>query len=205
MLKGYYFITDSSLSKKGNVSDVKAALKAKVGVVQYRNKIANTNLMYKEAMILKKICADAMLLINDRVDIALAVNASGVHLGQEDMPYKIARSLLGKNKIIGLTVHSLKEARQAEKLGADYIAISPIFGTSTKPDAGKPVGVEMIKEIRKQVSIPIVAIGGINLSNAKRVILSGAEMLCAISTVVSKPDVAGEILRFQRFFKIEKN
>lgn len=202
MLKGYYFITDSALSRKGNISDVKCALAAGVKVVQYRAKGLDSKQMYEEALKLKPLCKKAAYLINDRVDIALAVGADGVHLGNTDMPYKIARKLLGKNKIIGLTVHNAAEAKQAQEAGADYIGVSPVFSTKTKKDSGRPCGVKLIKEIKKRVSIPIVAIGGINLSNAKEVIEAGADCLCAISAVVAKSDVNKEIIKFQQLFSL---
>ncbi len=200
MLKGYYFITDSKLSRAGNISDVKNALKAKVGIVQYREKYKSTAQMYAQAVKLRKICKNILFLINDRVDIALSVNADGVHLGRDDMPYNVARGLLGKNKIIGLTTHSLKEAKEAQKIGADYIGVSPIFATKTKADAGNPAGVKLLAKIRRSVSIPIIAIGGINLSNANEVIKAGADGLCAISAVLTKQDVKKEIEKFQALY-----
>ncbi|MCX5716262.1 MAG: thiamine phosphate synthase [Candidatus Omnitrophica bacterium] len=202
MLSGYYFITDAKLSKDGNLSDVKAAIKAGVKVVQYRNKTTTTKDMLKEALQLKAICKNgkALFLINDRVDIALAVCADGVHLGNEDMPYKTARRLLGRNRIIGLTAHNVKEARDAEKSGANYIGVSPVFMTDTKPDAGVPAGIELVRKIKKAVSIPIVAIGGIDLYNAEEVIKAGADGLCAISAVVTKSNVRKEIEKFQKLW-----
>ena len=199
-MKRYYFITDAKLSRAGNVSDVENAIKAKADVIQYRDKYKNTNQMYEEAVKLRAICRNIKFLINDRVDIALAVDADGVHVGNEDLPYLVARKLLGKNKIIGVTVHNLKEAQTAEKLGANYLGVSPIFLTATKPDAGKPAGLELIKQIKKNVSLPIVAIGGINLSNARDVVNAGADSLCAISAVVAAADVKEEIEKFQVLF-----
>ena len=200
MLRGYYFITDSMISRAGNTSDVKSALAAGVKVIQYRNKISGTKEMYDEALKLKSMCQGALFLVNDRLDIALSINADGVHLGCDDMPYAAARKLLGKNKIIGLTVHSVREAIQAQKAGADYVGVSPIFATKTKTDAGRPLGIGLLKEIRKRISIPIIAIGGINLSNAEEVVRAGADGLCAIRAVVTKPDVKKEIEKFQALF-----
>lgn len=200
MLKGYYFITDASLSRAGNLSDVKAALAAGVKVVQYRDKTVCSKKLYEEAAKLREACKKITFLVNDRVDIALAVSADGVHLGAEDMPYKITRKLLGKRKIIGLTVHNVKEAEEAQKIGADYIGLSPIFASKTKTDAGKPIGVEMIKEVRKYISIPVIALGGIDLSNAKAVVGAGADGICAISAVVTKPNVRKEIEKYQALF-----
>ncbi|MDP2922474.1 MAG: thiamine phosphate synthase [Candidatus Omnitrophota bacterium] len=197
---GYYFITDANLSRKGNISDVKTAIAAGVKFIQYRNKETNTKLLYEEALKLRKICKNAKFIINDRVDIALAVGADGVHLGREDLPYKIARKLLGKKRIIGLTVHNLKDALDAQKIGANYLGVSPIFSTATKKDAGLPCGIEFVKKIKKQIHIPIVAIGGINLSNVRQVINAGADAICAISAVVTAPNVRGKIEEFQKLF-----
>ncbi|MFA5156748.1 MAG: thiamine phosphate synthase [Candidatus Omnitrophota bacterium] len=200
MLKGYYFITDTGLSRAGNISDVKNALAAGVTAVQYRNKQASTRQMCKEAIKLRSLCRRALFLVNDRLDIALVADADGVHLGSDDLPYRVARKILGKKKIIGMTVHNLKQAKEAQRLGADYIGVAPVFATKTKKDAGKPAGVRLIEEIHRQVSIPIIAIGGIKLSNAAEVIKAGADGLCAISAVVTKPDVKREIKKFQSLF-----
>ncbi|WP_348304783.1 thiamine phosphate synthase [Methanothrix sp.] len=199
-MKGYYFITDSKLSRAGNFNDVMQAAACKVEVVQYRNKNAETREMYEEALRLREICRDLTFLINDRIDIALAVGADGVHLGQSDMPCTTARKLLGQEKVIGVTVHNLKEAVEAERLGADYLGVSPIFQTATKSDAGKPAGIALIEEIRRKVDIPLIAIGGINHSNAPAVIRAGADGLCAISCVVASDDATAQIKRFQDLF-----
>jgi thiamine-phosphate pyrophosphorylase len=198
---GYYFITDANLSRNGNVSDVKAAIAAGVKFIQYRNKKATSRLLYLEALKIRELCKNTKLIINDRVDIALAVEADGVHLGSQDLPYQLARKFLGKRKIIGLTVHNLKEAKLAQKIGADYLGVSPIFSTVTKKDASFPCGIELLAKIRKQIHIPIVAIGGINLFNAKEVIEAGADSICAISAVLTKSNVTKEINKFQKLFK----
>ncbi len=200
-MKGYYFITDSRLSRAGNINDVQQAVACGVGVVQYRNKNAQTREMFEEAVVLREICRDVLFLINDRIDIALAIGADGVHLGQSDMPIGAARKILGPEKIIGLTVHNLAEALEAQRLGADYLGVSPIFKTSTKADAGRPAGIALIEEIRSHVSLPLVAIGGINHSNAIDVINAGADALCAISCVVARENVSKEIKKFQDLFK----
>ncbi|OYV14575.1 MAG: thiamine-phosphate pyrophosphorylase [Methanosaeta sp. NSM2] len=200
-MKGYYFITDSNLSRAGNRSDVLAAVSCGVNVVQYRNKNAETREMYREALDLSQICRDAgsLFLVNDRLDVALAVEADGVHVGQADMPCPKARKLLGRNKIIGVTGHNLAEALQAEK--EDYLGVSPIFETATKKDAGRPAGIRLIEEIRSQVSLPLIAIGGIDHTNAPQVVRAGADGLCAISCVVAQEDVGGRIRRFQELFE----
>ncbi len=201
-MKGYYFITDSGLSRAGNISDVQQAEACGVEIVQYRNKNAETREMYEEALRLREICRNALFLINDRIDIALAVDADGVHLGQSDMPYSAARKMLGPEKIIGITVHNLAEALEAQRLGADYLGVSPIYQTATKSDAGKPAGIVLVEEIRAQVDIPLVAIGGISYYNAPEVIRAGADGVCAISAVVAKENVREEIKRFQELFRV---
>lgn len=199
-MKGYYFVTDAGLSRAGALADVKKAIQAGVEVIQYRNKNGSTAELYREALALRCLCKNTCLLINDRVDIAMAVDADGVHLGQEDLPLKEARRLLGRKKIIGLTVHSVPEAKEAEEQGADYLGVSPIFTTRTKLDAGKPAGLSLLHKIKRKISLPVVAIGGITLENASQVISAGADSVCAISAVITKQDVKKEILKFQKLF-----
>jgi thiamine-phosphate pyrophosphorylase len=203
-MRGYYFITDTGLSRAGNVSDVKNALTAGVRIVQYRAKEVGTRTMLAEAAELKKLCRDAIFLVNDRVDVALAVGADGVHLGQEDLPYETARALLGPEKIIGITVSSLEEALTAARQGADYLGVSPIFFTRTKPDAGHPTGLTLLRDIRNAVSLPLAAIGGISLTNAAEVIAAGADMICAISEVVAHPEVCARVEKFQKLFGCQR-
>lgn len=196
-----YFITDSKLTKKDVVEDVKAAISAGVKIIQYREKDKSTRQMVKEAAIIKEMCdGKAIFLVNDRIDLALAVDADGVHLGQDDMPYAIARKLLG-DRIIGVTVHNISEAVDAENMGADYVGVSPIFDTSTKKDAGKGGGPKLIEDIKKKIDIPIVAIGGINLENIDNVINAGADSAAVISAIVTKEDVALECKKFIQRFK----
>lgn len=199
-MRGYYFITEAALSRAGNLSDVTAAVAAGVRVVQYRQKQGLPRDLVAEARQLRQLCRHIRFLVNDRVDLALEVGADGVHLGQEDFSYYKARNLLGPDKIIGVTVHNVAEALAAQAAGADYLGVSPIFSTATKADAGAPTGVALLAEIRRQVSIPLVAIGGITLSNAPAVIAAGADAVCAIAAVVTQPEVKTEIVKFQKLF-----
>lgn len=199
-MRGYYFITDAALSRAGNVSDVAAAVAAGVRVVQYRQKQGRTSDLVAEARQLRQLCRRIRFLVNDRVDLALEVGADGVHLGQEDLAYPEARNMLGPEKIIGVTVHTVAEALAAQAAGADYLGVSPIFATATKGDAGAPAGVALLAEIRRQVSLPLVAIGGITLDNAPAVIKAGADAVCAIAAVVTRPQVRAEIDKFQKLF-----
>ncbi len=200
-MKGYYFITDAGLSRAGNLSDVQEAVAAGVSLVQYRAKDESLRAMLAEALELKKLCRGTRFVVNDRVDVALAVDADGVHLGQDDLPGDAARRLLGPGKIIGITVSSLEEALAAARHGADYLGVSPIFPTGTKPDAGAPTGLALLRDIRKALSLPLAAIGGLTLKNCPEVIAAGVDLVCAISAVVTQADVRGEIEKFQRLFR----
>ena len=202
-----YFITDSKLTRKTVLEDVKSAIKAGVKIIQYREKEKSAREMIEDAKKIGKLCREnnILFIINDRIDIALAVNADGVHLGNEDIPYSIARKLLGSKKIIGLTVHNIQEAMEAEKIGADYIGVSPIFETKTKLDAGKPAGLKLIKDVKKEVKIPLVAIGGIDENNLKSVLKAGAKSIAIISAIITKDDVEKECKKFKEIIIKEKS
>jgi thiamine-phosphate pyrophosphorylase len=195
---GLYFITDRNLTNKTIISDAISAINAGVKIIQYREKELSTREMYQEAKVIREITKDkgTILIINDRIDIALAVNADGVHIGQDDMPFEIAKEILGADKIIGLTVHNVDEAIVAEKLGADYLGVSPIFSTTTKKDAGKPAGLELIKKIKENVKTPLVAIGGINYDNIDEVLKVGIRNVAVISAIITKDDVENECKKF---------
>ena len=190
-------ITYSSISKKGIISDVENAIEAGCSIIQYREKKKETKEMINEAKKLREICrGKAIFLINDRIDVVLAVNADGVHLGQDDTPANIARSILGNDKIIGLTVHNVNEAILAKEQGVDYIGIAPIFKTGTKKDSKTPCGLKMIKDIKNSVDLPIIAVGGINQNNVKDVIVNGAEGIAAVSAVLDSDDVYNSVKNF---------
>jgi len=203
-LKGYYFITDSGLSRNGSEYDIRCAIKENVRVIQYREKEASTGRMFQEAREYGRICRESgkavAFIVNDRLDIALASDADGVHIGQDDMPCAVARKLLGPGKIIGVTVHSVEEALRAAVEGADYVATSPVFPTETKKDAGRASGTGLVSDIKKNTSLPVVAIGGIKYENARAVIQAGADMICAISAVVADGDPCLAIRRFQEMY-----
>ena len=196
---GLYLITDSRLTKKTVIEDAKAAAKAGVKIIQYREKELSTRQMIKEAKEIKKICKKhgVLLIINDRVDVALAVGADGVHISEEDdLPYKYARKLLGKNKIIGLSAHSAQQALRNQKIGADYTSIGPIGYTATKKPARKPIGLAPINQLKGKLKIPLVAIGGINEKNIGNVLKAGAKNIAVISGIVAKGNVKEAVKRF---------
>ncbi len=187
MIKGLYFVTDSKLTKQGILNDVEQVLEAGCKFVQYREKNKSSREMFKEAKQLAELCKrkNALFIVNDRLDIALAVNADGVHLGQNDLPLGIARKILGKDKIIGTSNRSVKEAKESEKAGADYISIGPVFYTDTKKDAGLPLGLELLKQVRTITKLPIVGIGGVNEENLEKVLQAGVDSVAIISAIVS--------------------
>jgi thiamine-phosphate pyrophosphorylase len=198
----FYMVTDSRLSRQGILSDVERALNAGCTVVQYREKEKCTRDMVTEALRIRELCGcRALFIVNDRVDVALASSADGVHIGQDDMPFEIARNILGPEKIIGLTVHDEREAEEAERLGADYVGLSPIFPTGTKADAGRACGVGMITRVKARIRIPLVVIGGITKENVAGTIRAGADAAVAISAVVAAEDVACEVGAFREIIR----
>jgi len=198
----FYLVTDSELSKNGIFSDVENAIKAGCKIVQYREKNKNTEDMIKEATKIKEICdGNAIFIVNDWIDVALASNADGVHIGQDDISYDAARNLLGNDKIIGLTVHNVEEAQKAVNLGVDYIGLAPIFKTGTKEDARDPIGIGMIEMVRKNVGLPIVAVGGINKENLRHVIDAGADSVVSIYAILNSNDIYDEVSDFIEIIK----
>jgi thiamine-phosphate pyrophosphorylase len=185
-----YLVTDSALAKISVPEVVKKAVKGGVTCVQIREKSADTREFIEIAVAVKNILAGSgvPLIINDRIDIAIAVNADGVHLGQNDMPLDMARKICGTGMIIGISAESQEDAVEAAGKGADYIAVSPVFSTPTKIDTAIPLGLNGIKNIKKAVKIPVIGIGGINLSNAASVITNGADGIAVVSAIMAADD-----------------
>ena len=183
---GICFITDRASCDITCEEMVLLALRSGVKWIQYRDKDKSRRNIYRTALRLRELADDfgACLIINDYVDIAAFVGADGVHLGQEDLPVKEARKILGEGKVIGISTHSLNEAVRAEKDGASYIGFGPVMHTATKRDAGRPMGIDTLKKIRDKVHIPVVAIGGINLDNIESVFSSGVQAVAVASGVL---------------------
>lgn len=195
-ISGIYLITnhieERELFKKVNI-----AVKSGVNIVQLRDKKASTKDLIRKAQIIKKICDEKCLfIINDRVDISLVVKSDGVHLGQDDMPLLFARKIL-KGKIIGVSVDNLAEAKKAEKEGADYVSVGPIFPTRTKLDVPAPCGLDIIKEIKNALKIPLVAVGGINAKNIQEVYLAGSDAFAISSYIMQSSDVQKAVARLK--------
>lgn len=186
-----YLITDRGIIKDRCLKDcVEEAIKGGVTIVQIREKDASTREFYNIAKEVKEVTDkyNIPLIINDRLDIALAVDAAGVHLGQSDMSIEVARKILGEEKIIGISAGNLEEALEAEKSGADYLGIGAIFYTGTKKDIDEPIGLEGLKEIINKIKIPSVAIGGINKDNTEDVIKTGVNGISVISAILGYED-----------------
>lgn len=195
-----YIITDRRVAGQRPILDVvRAALRGGASAVQLREKAATTREMIELGQALHAItqAAGVPLILNDRVDVALAVDAEGIHVGQDDIPAALARRLIGPDRILGVSAGTVAEAQQAEQAGADYLGVGDVYGTPTKPDAGTPIGVEGLTKILRAASIPVLAIGGITPENAGAIIEAGAAGVAVISAIVGapKPEAAARRLR----------
>jgi thiamine-phosphate pyrophosphorylase len=186
-----YLVLDRSLSRGRSHGDiVAAAVAGGVSCVQLREKQCSTREFLEQARALLAVLRPRgiPLIINDRLDIALAVGADGVHLGQEDLPIDMARRLAGEKMIIGISAETVEHAVAAERAGADYIGISPVFATATKRDHAVPLGLAGIGAIRARTTIPLVGIGGINAANAAAILSAGANGIAVVSAIVAADD-----------------
>nr|WP_321522538.1 thiamine phosphate synthase [uncultured Macellibacteroides sp.] len=186
-----YLVTDRSLVLDRSLEYVvKEAAEGGVTMVQLREKDCSSREFLALAIQIKRCLKpySIPLIINDRLDIALACDAEGLHIGQNDIPYDVARRLLGKDKIIGLSVENIEDAIEANKLDVDYIGISPVFCTPTKTDTAEALGLDGVREITRFSKHPAVGIGGINLTNAHEVIRAGADGISVVSAIMSHPN-----------------
>jgi thiamine-phosphate pyrophosphorylase len=187
-----YVITDEAIA--GGLSHAEIARRAIAGgadVIQMRDKACGEKGLCRIGKILRAItqATGTLFIVNDRFDIALACGADGVHLGQGDMRADVARQLAPPGFIIGISVGNAEEALAAEEAGADYVALSPVFSTSSKEDAGSGIGCNVLRDITSQVAIPVIAIGGITRDNVVEVMAAGADGVAVISAVVGSPDI----------------
>ena len=187
-----YVITDEGLSKGHTHVDLASmAIEGGADVIQLRDKNLNGKELLKCALCVRELTekAGALFIVNDRLDVALASGADGVHLGQDDLPARLVRKLCPQGFIIGVSAGTLEEALQAEQDGADYVGLGPVFNTTSKDDVGPICGLATLRAVKGRIAIPVVAIGGIGHHNAIEVISSGADGLAVISAVVSQDDV----------------
>jgi thiamine-phosphate pyrophosphorylase len=198
VLPKLYPITDARLSGLSHAEQVERLAAGGATLIQLREKIASPREFYEAALEAMKIARQLkiQIIINDRVDIAIAVDADGVHLGQCDLASDHARRLLGESRIVGFSTHSVKQAVEADRAPVDYIAIGPVFATSTKTNPDAVVGLEAVGEIRRQTSKPLVAIGGITLTLAPSVLEAGADSMAVISDLFSTGDISERTREF---------
>jgi len=190
-MQGLYLVTDRDLCGGRPLQDVvRAAVAGGAAWVQLREKNLSTRAFVEEAAAVKALLAPhkVPLIINDRLDVALAVGADGVHVGQDDMPYPLARAVLGKKMIIGLSVETWEDVEAAEKWDVDYLGVSPVFATPTKTDTKGSWGLEGITRIRSFSRHPLVAIGGLNVTNTGAAVRAGADGIAVVSAICAAPD-----------------
>jgi len=191
-LSGLYVILDPSVRQGRPLGAVlKAAAEGGAKLFQYRNKVASIREQYGEALPLRRLAGElgVTFIVNDRCDLALAIDADGVHLGQDDLSYEDARRILRPDKVIGLSTHNAEQVRQADQLKPDYIGFGPIFKPVSKQDHDPVTGVEGLKQIRALTSLPIFAIGGIQVEPVPDVMQAGASGIAVISAVLAAADV----------------
>ena len=190
-MRGLYLVTNRMLCGQRTVEEVVfMALQGGATCIQLREKNASTRDFVEEAQRIKAVMAPfrALLIINDRIDVALAVGADGVHIGQQDMPCEIVRKLMGPRALIGLSVETWEDVERAATLDADYLGVSPVFETPTKTDTKGHWGLEGLRRIRTATRLPLVAIGGLNTANAADVIRAGADSIAVVSAICAADD-----------------
>lgn len=195
-----YLVTDDGcLQGRALIDCVREALEGGVTLVQYRAKTASSAEMYAEGLQLKALCDsfNVPLIINDRLDIAMAVGAAGVHLGQDDLPCAAARRILGEDYLIGVSAHNPAEAKAALQSGADYLGCGAVFGTATKADV-KKLGTDGLAAICKAKGLPVVGIGGVTADNYREVRAAGADGAAIVSGILAQPDIRATVRAIAR-------
>ncbi len=192
-------ITDPSLAGRDHVAIATEALAGGADMIQLRDKLGDLRALLPQARAIQALCCarGAIFIVNDRLDLALAVRADGVHVGQEDLPAEAARHLLGPGKILGVSTHNRGQAEAALAAGADYIGFGPMFPTGTKETGYTSRGLAGLREVQAAVRLPILAIGGITLETAADVIIAGATAPAVISAIVAAPDIAAAAAGFR--------
>ena len=204
--RSLYVVTDPNAQRGRNPLEVLTeAMEGGASVVQLRDKKATDEELITVGKALRKVCDrfGALLIVNERIDVAHLVGADGLHIGQNDLSIEVARQKIGKNRLLGISTHTLDQAKKAFQEGADYIGVGPIFKTPTKPDTPS-VGLSLIQEVRKNLPIPFVAIGGINLSNLEEVLAAGAYAVAVVRAVVGQEDIRGAAAQFKSILEVKK-
>ena len=193
-----YLVTDTVYFNDDNIwNKMEAALRGGVTLVQYRDKTQESRVLYERAVKMKALCDkyNVPMLVDDRADIAFAVGAAGVHVGQSDLPAEVARRMLGADAIIGVSAHNAEEALAAEAAGADYLGCGAVYPTGTKKDTSV-IGVKGLKAIRAVTKLPFVGIGGVTLANYRDVLNAGADGAAIVSAILSADDIESTVQKF---------
>jgi thiamine-phosphate pyrophosphorylase len=202
LLKGsrLYLIIDKKISGRNSIFDIVTKIKGPgVDMIQFRDKQSNKKDILKNAFLIHKLLLNTkkLFIVNDYLDIAKIIDSDGVHLGQADTPIEIARRILGKDKIIGISCHNLKQALLAQNRGADYIGIGPIFATPTKPEY-EPIGLDLIRALKEKIKIPFFVIGDVNLNNISRILSTGAERIAICRAILQAKNIPCAVKDFSR-------
>jgi thiamine-phosphate pyrophosphorylase len=186
-----HVLTDTTIQGRWSHAELaEAAIAGGADAIQYRQKTGTTREMIREALAVRDVCRrkGVPFLVNDRLDVALAVDADGLHLGRDDLAILVARRILGPHRILGGSAGSVEEARAGFREGADYLGCGPVYGTATKADAGRAAGAELIRAVRAAVDLPLLAIGGIAAAHLPALVAAGADGVAVVSAVCAAPD-----------------
>ncbi|MBC8015282.1 MAG: thiamine phosphate synthase [Sporomusaceae bacterium] len=188
---------------RSNIEVVKQMIDAGVKIIQYREKDKKMKAKYQECTVIREMTRQAgvTFIVNDDIDLAMIVEADGVHIGQDDLPIEKVRELVGDKMIIGISTHCPEEARQAAASGADYIGVGPIFKTATKKDVCEPVGFEYLEYVAQNISIPFVAIGGIKINNITEVMKRGTQCIAIVTEITTAQDIPGRIAEIREMIR----
>ena len=195
-----YLIVDKKACRKNSIFDITSRVKGlDVDIIQFRDKESKKGEIIRNAFLIHKLLLDTkkLFIVNDYLDVAKLINSDGLHIGQYDTPIEIARRILGEDKIIGVSCHNLKQAIQAQKRGADYISIGPVFATATKPEY-EPIGLNLIKALNTKIKIPFFVIGDVNLDNMNRVLSTGAKRVAVCRAILQAKNISSAIRDFSR-------
>lgn len=194
----YPITTTRSLHGLNHLQLSRSYVAAEIGLFQVRDKLLEDSVLYEQLLRIAELCneSNTSFLVNDRVDLALASGAAGVHLGQTDVPAGVARRILGPDALIGISTHTREQFQEAQGEDVDYVALGPIFRTTTKESRYKPLGIEELRDLARYRRLPLVAIGGISIENVRDVWAAGADSVAVVSDVTNRRDPTARIFQY---------